>query len=90
MATPAAELYKYETVGRRYCTGCDMYLQEADKSGVILKDIEKADAKRIKFNLEKNWKKDCKYMYNKNLKKNVLLMKVGKYYDNFFFSLYKL
>ena len=56
-----------------------MYWQEAEKSGVILKDIEKAYAKRIKFNLEKNLKKDCKYMYNKNFKKNLLLMKVGKY-----------
>ena len=56
-----------------------MYWQEAEKSGVILKDIEKAYAKRIKFNLKKNLKKDCKYMYNKNLKKNLLLMKVGKY-----------
>ena len=38
---------------------------------------------RIKFNLEKNLKKDCKYMYNKKIKKNLLLMKVGKYYNKF-------
>ena len=60
---------------------CNMYLQETEKSGVILKDIDKADATRIKFNLEKNLKIDCKYLYNINLKKNLLLMKVGKYHD---------
>ena len=31
------ELYKYDTVRRRHCTGCNMYWQEAQKSGLILK-----------------------------------------------------
>ena len=50
---------------------------------LILEYIEKADAKNIKFNLEKNLKNDCKYMFNKDLKKNLLLMKVGKYSNKF-------